>query len=174
MRSGVGRCGRSVPVGGEEFGQCRDRLVRSLLGKPVADAGNDQDLHVARDELHRVRGHGTRAFLSAHRQDGHRQPAGLSLPVLRRGGAERTVELEAAVQRLRAGGQAVDVVLRGVPGQVVVPAEAENSTPKNPSATETAPGPSGAGRPVDDELIAIPFRQVVPLTIAQQVGSSRP
>jgi hypothetical protein len=41
-------------------------------------------------------------------------------------------------------------------------------------APETEPGPAGVGKPVDDELMAIPFQQVVPLTIAHQVGSSRP
>src|SRR5690242_3394325 len=40
------------------------------------------------------------------------------------------------------------------------------NVPVNPSgrcgAPETEPGPSGMGRPADDELMEIPFQQVVP------------
>src|SRR5690242_7846952 len=36
-RPGVGRRGRSVPVGGEELGQRRGQVVGSLLGQPAVD-----------------------------------------------------------------------------------------------------------------------------------------
>ena len=49
------------------------------------------------------------------------KPAGLSLLVLRGRDAERAVELKAAVQRLGARGEPVDVVLDGVVGQFVCP-----------------------------------------------------
>ena len=45
---GQNRGGPSVAVRGQEFGQRREQLVGSLLGEPVADAGNDKGLYVVR------------------------------------------------------------------------------------------------------------------------------
>ena len=93
----------------------------SLLGDPVAGAGEDHGLHVVGDELHRVPGTFTGALLAADRQDGHGQPPGLALLVLRDDRGERAVELEAAAQRVGVGGEGVDVVLDGVVGQLARP-----------------------------------------------------
>jgi hypothetical protein len=40
-------------------------------------------------------------------------------------------------------------------------------------APETEPGPSGAGRPVDDELMRIPFHKRYCLTIFPRASASR-
>jgi hypothetical protein len=41
-------------------------------------------------------------------------------------------------------------------------------------APETEPGPSGAGKPADDEVMRIPFHERYCLTIARRAGTSRP
>jgi hypothetical protein len=96
-------------------------LIGSLLGDPVAAAGDDQGLHVVRGELHRVPNPFPGAFRSADRQDGQGQPRGLALLVLRGGGGDRAVELEAAAQVVGVGGDGVDVVPDRVVGQLVRP-----------------------------------------------------
>jgi hypothetical protein len=64
------------------------------------------------------------------------------------------------------------------PGQVVAeaadPKQLDRATVSPKVAGHTEPGPSGAGRPVDDELMAIPFNRWYRPTIAHQAGASRP
>ncbi len=111
MRAWVVRCGRPVPVRGQERGQRRQHLLGSLLGEPVAAVGDDHGLHVVRDELHRIRGPFTDALRSADRQHGQGQPPFLALRVLRAIGVPRAVLPEAPAQSVGVGGEDVDVVL---------------------------------------------------------------
>src|SRR5215211_2992313 len=48
------RRSRRVSVRGQERGQRRQQLVGRLLGEPVAGVGNDDALHVGREERHLV------------------------------------------------------------------------------------------------------------------------
>ncbi len=93
----------------------------------MAGAGNDQALHVVRDELHRVRDVVAEAHRAADRQHGHGQPLRLALRVLRDRGIERSVKPEAAAQGVGIG-ESTDVVLDHVGrellgGGVELPAE---------------------------------------------------
>jgi hypothetical protein len=72
--------------------------VGRLLGDEVPGAGNDQALHVVRDQLHVVRDVIPEARRSADRQDGHGQLPGLALLILVDGLVERPVPAEAAAQ----------------------------------------------------------------------------
>src|SRR3954447_22374260 len=67
------RTSPSVAVWGQERGQRRQHLVGSLLGDPVAAAGNDHALHVARAEPHRVPSPHTAVPRSSDRQQGEGQ-----------------------------------------------------------------------------------------------------
>src|SRR6187200_2447919 len=96
----VNRCGGLLAVRGEELGQRGDQLVRGLLGQPVAGAREYEPFHVFGGQPHRLLDHRPGTLGSANRQDRHRQRTGLALLVLGRGGTERSVELEAAVQCL--------------------------------------------------------------------------
>ena len=120
-RCSVVRSGRPVPVGGQERGQGGQQLIGSLLGNPVAAAGNDQGLHVVGSELHRVPDAFTGAFRSADGQHGQGQPPDLALLVLRNAGGDGAVEPEAAAQVVGVGGEGVDVVPDRVAGQLVGP-----------------------------------------------------
>jgi hypothetical protein len=106
------------PGRGQERGQRGQQLLGSLLGDPVAAAWDDQGLHVVGDQLHEVADHVTGAFPAADGQDGHGQPPGLALLVLRGDGGERPVDLEAAAQGVGVGGEAVDVVTDGAGGEL--------------------------------------------------------
>src|SRR5690242_16087010 len=109
------RRGRRVAVWGQEGAQRREKLLGGLFGEPVAAAGNGKGLYVICRELHRLCDHLPATFCSADRQNGHGEPTRLALLVLRRRRAERAVELEGAVQRVRVG-EAVDVVPDGMLG----------------------------------------------------------
>jgi DDE domain len=115
---GLGSCAStSIAVWGQERGQRRQHLLGSLLGDPVAAAGDHQTLHVVRGEPHRVRDPLTLACRPADRQHGQGQPPGLAPLVLRDGGVERAVPPEAAAQGFRVAGEGADVVPDGVVGQ---------------------------------------------------------
>src|SRR5262249_19589959 len=120
-RCSVVRRGGPVPVGGQERGQRGQQLLGSLLGNPVAAAGDDQGLHVVGRELHRVPDAFTGAFRSAYRQHGQGQPPDLAVFVLRDAGGDGTVEPEAAAQVVGVGGEGVDVIPDRVAGQLVGP-----------------------------------------------------
>src|SRR4051794_26020910 len=122
----AGRCscdperpaGRAVAVGGQERGQRRQHLLGSLLGDPVAGAGDDHALHVVRGGLHPVPDLFTPAFRSADRQDGHPKRPVLALRVLCQGRIERSVEPEAATQGVGVG-EETDVVVDHVLWQLL-------------------------------------------------------
>ena len=83
--------------------------------------GEDHGLNVVCDELHRVPGTFTGAFLAADREDGHGQTPRLALLVLGDRRGDRPVEPEAAAQMVGVGGERVDVVPDGIAGQLVRP-----------------------------------------------------
>jgi hypothetical protein len=83
----------------------------------VAGAGNDQALHVVREELHRIADVFTVACRSADRQDGHGQPPGLALLVLCDGRIERSIGPEVAAQGVGLRDE-TDVVRDHVVGQL--------------------------------------------------------
>src|SRR5262245_1277735 len=67
-------------------------------------------LHVLSDESHRDPDSFAATFLAADRQDGHGQWLRLALLILRDGGVESAVELEAPAERIGTGGEVVDIV----------------------------------------------------------------
>ncbi|MGN9908948.1 hypothetical protein ACTMTJ_15500 [Phytohabitans sp. LJ34] len=106
------------PIGGQEGGQRGQHLLGYFLRDPVTGARDDQALHVVGDEFHHVRDRFSGACGAADGQDGQGQPRLVVTPlVLRDGGVQRAVPLEAAVQGLRVAGEGVDVVADGVVGQ---------------------------------------------------------
>lgn len=102
-------CGSPVPVRGQAPGQCRQHRLGGFVGGVVTALREDETLHVVGCELHRCADRCAHVLRSSDHQDGEGQPSSTTLLVLGEGCVECAVELEAAAQGFRAGGEGVDV-----------------------------------------------------------------
>src|SRR4051794_565743 len=98
-------------VGGEERRQRRKHLLRSLLGDPVAGAGDDHGLHVLREGLHPLSGKCAPALLSTDPQDGNGERRGLAQLVLGLRGVPPPIEPEGGPQGVLGAVVEADVVV---------------------------------------------------------------